>query len=287
MGQIFISGDAQPSDVAAPKKFSAGTNYQAAGTLPDRRGYPAVGQYVSAVSAMSDSGGNIVMEPPLGIYGPGKNAGNFGTLIANDPNFVPANWPSNKTMFGTPGTMPSYPLGTNITNVWADGLGNISFGFPVGAYLQGGGFGNPGTTEVHNFDPNHKASNILSGVTILGVNGTAIAGRPWASGTSTSLSSQWQAYYPDNSSYYMGYRVQGSSFSFNPSVVVISGDNDYCVFFTGGFKIGQSTSMVVHGYHFGQSWLAQVDHVFVAVRPGFFGLPVKYPSTTYNWFAVA
>jgi|GEM_PF-6003803 len=290
MAQIYIPGDAAPGDVSNKKKFSAGVNYQAAGTLTDYRAYPmGTAGYVTAVSAKSDSGGNIVLEPPTGIYTSGKNANGYGALIANDPNFVPANWRADKTMFGTPGTIPVITDGADPAQgvgKWGDGALAV---YPREGYRKGGaGAGEikVSVAQLQSVNAFLAPQYILSGAEIFGINGTAIAGRPWASGTSTSSSSQWAAGYPDNSGSYIGYRLQGSSFSFNPSVVVISGDNDFCVFYTGGLKLGVWNSMVVHGYHFGSSWLARVDDVSVAVRPGFFGLPVKYATTSYNWFAV-
>lgn len=267
MGQIFIPGDAVPGDVAVPKKFSAGTNYQTAGTLPDRRGNPAAGQYITAVSARADSGGNIVMEPPLGVYGPGKNTGGFGTLIANDPNFVPANWPSNKTMFGTPGTMPTYPLGTNITNAWADGQGNMSFGFPVGAYLQGGGFGNPGTTELHNFDPSHKASNILKGVTLLGITGNGSTAA-FASGYSDPV----------------GTTNVVNGLSFTPTLIVVevvmgAWDNTIRAVWNGRTQWPTANTF--------SSWMDGTRHITVSwsVYAGGFSVVASGNGNSFYWFA--
>ncbi|CAI6086702.1 hypothetical protein [Cohnella sp. JJ-181] len=173
MSQIFIPGTAAPSDVADSKTFSAGTSYQAAGTLPDRRGNPAAGTYSTAVSAKADGGGSIVLEPTLGVYGPGKNTNGFGSIIATDPNFVKENWPTDRTIFGIQGTMPTH-LGDHVNRqevaYWAAGTNGVTnprvFFRPPPGYYDGNGW-------IYDEPLDLRPQNLLAGKNLFGMVGTA------------------------------------------------------------------------------------------------------------------
>lgn len=211
MSQIYISGDASPSDVAAPRKFSAGTNYQATGILTDYRGSPNGAGYVTALSAKSDSGGNIVLEPPTGIYSSGKNVNGYGALIANDANFKPANWLSTVTMFGTPGTIPVISSGADPAQgvgLWGDGALAV---YPSVGYRKGGaGAGEikVSVAQMQSVNPDLLPANILAGKSIFGVAGTAIQGKRVATGSSPA---------PTNS---IGFDTWGGQFAYLPVITV-------------------------------------------------------------------
>ena len=74
------------------------------GTMPDFRRSTIGPGYVTAVDASGDSGGSIVMTPQTGYYDDVKNAGDFGSIIANDPDYVPSNIVQGASIFGVSGT---------------------------------------------------------------------------------------------------------------------------------------------------------------------------------------
>ncbi|OBZ08591.1 hypothetical protein [Bacillus sp. FJAT-26390] len=183
MGQILVPGTAGAADVLAGKKFSAGVLYDGDGTMPNYAHATLGGGYVTALSVSSDSGGNIVMEPPTGYYTSGKNGANFGTLIANDPDFVSKNIPANKNIFGLQGAIPV--RGQIVDSIqpsakWGDG--SLAAYIPTGLYTDSSG-GHTGISEVkvplshlQAAEGNLQASNIKQGVSIFGLAGTMPTG---------------------------------------------------------------------------------------------------------------
>lgn len=136
------------------------------------------------MSALGDSGGSLVMEPPTGYYEAGKNAGNFGTLIATDANFVPGNILSGKSIFGVPGSIQNQGGYTNAVNSAWDG-NNMWIRIPQGGYVTNTGSGYPEivvSAVQARADGNIISSNIRSGTWIYGVQGD-LAPRLFASGT--------------------------------------------------------------------------------------------------------
>ncbi|MEK3696904.1 hypothetical protein NYE33_07885 [Paenibacillus sp. FSL R10-2199] len=176
---ITVAGVSVPAANVLAGTTIAGTS----GTMPNRtRG--AVGGYTTAMSALGDSGGSLVMEPPTGYYEAGKNAGNFGTLIATDANFVPGNILSGKSIFGVPGSIQNQGGYTNAVNSAWDG-NNMWIRIPQGGYVTNTGSGYPEivvSAVQARADGNIISSNIRSGTWIYGVQGD-LAPRLFASGT--------------------------------------------------------------------------------------------------------
>lgn len=86
---------------------------------------------------------------------------------------VLANVPySNENETDLLGTMPDNPYYTEALDKWTNGLGELQLAIPVGAYLATGGFG-AGKSCVKITDPNFIASNIPTGMPMLGLVGTA------------------------------------------------------------------------------------------------------------------
>ncbi|WP_310549934.1 phage tail-collar fiber domain-containing protein [Paenibacillus glufosinatiresistens] len=78
---------------------------------------------------------------------------------------------NDTTIAGKAGTMPNRANDQQATQVWTDGVGNLSLGFPTGGYVTNSGFG-AGYASVAKNDPDFTASNIRSGVNIFGLTGT-------------------------------------------------------------------------------------------------------------------
>lgn len=77
------------------------------GGIPDlrRENLAQWGGYTGCQSIKGDGGGSIVVEPYTGYYEKGLNANGFGTIIATDPNYIPDNILSGKSIFGVQGTL--------------------------------------------------------------------------------------------------------------------------------------------------------------------------------------
>lgn len=203
---ITVAGVSVPAANVLAGTTIAGT----AGTMPNKT-RAAVGGYTTAVSALGDSGGSLVMEPPTGYYESGKNAGNFGTLIATDANFVPGNILGGKSIFGVAGSIPNQGGYTNAVNSAWDGT-NMWIRIPKGGYVTNTGSGYPEivvSPAQARADGNITSSNIRSGVWIYGVQGSLIEGKRSASGTFTSND------YDSN--------LIISNLMFRPSIVMIYG----------------------------------------------------------------
>jgi hypothetical protein len=157
-------------------------NGRANGTMVNRtRG--AAGGYTNAVSTRGDNFGSLVMEPPTGYYESGKNTDGFGTLIAVDPNFVPANILQGKTMFGVDGAIVNRSVEnnhspSNAAEIWATG---DVFLMPQAGYYNG-------VTWTKSTFPTLVPSNVRAGVSIGTLVGTL---QPWVGGlTSVDFATQ-------------------------------------------------------------------------------------------------
>lgn len=176
---ITISAVPVPAAKVLNDTTIAGTK----GTMPDRR-RATVGGYTTALSVLGDGWGSIVMEPPTGYYEAGKNADNYGTLIANDPNFVAANLINGKPIFGVNGGIPNMGTETDGVSVSWDGNWMRARIYP-GAYLQSSASGYPEiriSAPMARADANITAGNIRKGVWIYGIEGQLLEGRPHATG---------------------------------------------------------------------------------------------------------
>lgn len=95
MGQIYIPGTADPGEVLAGQTFSAGTNYQATGIMPNR-GAPTI----------TPGTANI-----------GLNDGYYsGGTVLGDPDLIAANIKNGVSIFGVSGTVGRFASGSGTTN---------------------------------------------------------------------------------------------------------------------------------------------------------------------------
>jgi hypothetical protein len=132
--------------------------------------------YATALSVKADTSGNLVMEPPTGYYTAGLNASGFGSLLANDPDFVANNLPNDKNIFGLQGSMPRQSAYTAPASVAWDGT-SLYVRIPQGAYQTTGGSGYPEiqlSAAQARADGNISAGNIRNGTWIYGVMGTLV-----------------------------------------------------------------------------------------------------------------
>jgi hypothetical protein len=108
MAQIYIPGNAAPNDVIAGKVFSAGTNYQAAGTLAEQGNYT----YAESTGQVSTE---LYVRIPFGAYRTPTGSGR-PEIIVHDNNFTAANIRSGVSIFGIAGSYKG-PVAQGIATV--------------------------------------------------------------------------------------------------------------------------------------------------------------------------
>ena len=83
------------------------------GSMPDRTFAANGGAYTPASSWKADGGGALCVRPQEGYYKSEVNGNGYGPIAATDPNFIPANIVSGKSIFGVAGTGIGFPDGWN------------------------------------------------------------------------------------------------------------------------------------------------------------------------------
>lgn len=104
------------------------------GEIPNRTFEATGGAYTPAISFKPDGPGvSLLVQPQNGYYVNQVNAGGFGPIIVSDPNFIPSNIVSGKSIFGLAGSFQ----GKN----WASGTVTSSATSPLFlSFLEQGGY---------------------------------------------------------------------------------------------------------------------------------------------------
>jgi hypothetical protein len=184
-GTLALTGNATSAQVLSGRTYyDTDAKTKRTGIMPSRDG-------VTDVVNTTAGAGNIWARIPSGAYVTNAVGGvGYPEVKLNDPDFIPANIPSNKNIFGLQGTMPV--LGSEVYPGWrqADVFmpptvpGRIHLRIPLGAYLTGTSE-QQGQMGVYADDPDFIAENIRSGINLFGLLGTAFVGKKVASGSAT------------------------------------------------------------------------------------------------------
>jgi hypothetical protein len=145
-GQMVPQGDSQPGDVRAGKKFMSSGSFAAkTGTMPD-----------NGSKTFTPSNASVLI--PAGYY---------GASTVSAVTFDASKVLTGTTIANTAGTMPN-KTGTEQVTAWGNSASDteIFVTVPQGYYPGG-------QQNLKINDNNLLASNIMSGVVILGVEGTA------------------------------------------------------------------------------------------------------------------
>lgn len=322
MSNILLPGDAGFADVLAGKKFSAGSNFNGTGTMPNN-------------GAVTITPGASNQSIPAGYHN--------GSGLVNGVTVPAANVLTGTTIAGTAGTMPNQgatiltPSGTGAVSIPAgyhNGSGSVSqVSVPAANVLTGttiagvaGTMPNKGAVNFtpstgsqaipagyHNGsgvvsgDANLTAANIKSGVSIFGIAGSVIAGSPFASGTTTAqtvLTTNWTiGGLADSSSTTSGptayYQLIVSGLTFTPSrIIVVNTNPGYDVdttIYNASDSFNPSRSANYHilvSRYVNQTGALQLGNVssvagYASITATGFTLPVCVGGGSYKWYAYA
>ncbi|MHB1651383.1 MAG: hypothetical protein ACYCVD_02765 [Desulfitobacteriaceae bacterium] len=228
---------------------------QIVGTMPNKEG---------SATVLTPSGADIII--PQGYFGGVIGDGKVAAVVVPAANVL-----AGTTIAGTAGTMPANGSPTIAPGVNAQSLA-------AGNYTGG----------TVNGDANLIAANILTGISIFGVAGTA---KRQASGTITSVNDSRTYYYSDGTTV-SKCSITVSGLTFTPSVIVMieltSGD----IFIFTPLTIG-TTGRITEVYNIGGNNALityaneanlKLDGVAAYVNTTGFRMPANYIDS-YNWYA--
>lgn len=250
IGQIKTGDDTSDATATAEGILANLTAYvkgaKVTGTIPSKTAETftprptdqtiASGQYLSGAQTIK---GDANLNPNnikagTSIFGiPGKSTVVDTADAVLDPNFLVTGYSGYDDGVKKSGLMPitnadlgdSVPaLGQQVYDGWDGNRYALSQIKPNAAIF--------GANWVRSYQPDIRPENILSGKTIFGLAGTAIAAKRWASGTGEVNYETWYAFYSftkhDEPQYLRGLRVSGLAFT--PTLIIVlnsSGENNY------------------------------------------------------------
>lgn len=108
-------GNAVAGHVLAGDTFSNDNDTGLTGAMPNQSFAGTGGNYTTG-TAKGDGSGAVTVRPSIsGYYANEVNGGGFGNILASDPNYIPANILSGKSIFGVSGTAKRMASGTGTT----------------------------------------------------------------------------------------------------------------------------------------------------------------------------
>jgi hypothetical protein len=216
-------------------------------------------------------------------------------VFADDPEFLPGNILASANIFGMQGNIPVKSTGyTQMDGLDGSANGILYLHVPRG-YYDGGGL-----SWVYINDPAFIPSNIVNTTAIFGKQGTAIAGKRFASGV-TEGSASPDYFFNASGSSVMAYLLTVSGLTFKPSIIIakcidVVNNIEYssvldrnAIVDIGGF---QSTSGTVKSFGINISTgQVQKTVIYKGSSTGIittttgFTIPVDRPSLNYTWVA--
>lgn len=113
---LINDADAVSGDILL-NKVAYTNGLRLAGSMANKSFSATGGAYTPASSWKADGGGALCIRPQEGYYKNEVNVNGFGPIIANDPNFIPANIVNGKSIFGLAGNYDGRQL-VILSNVW-------------------------------------------------------------------------------------------------------------------------------------------------------------------------
>lgn len=284
-----VTGTATTAKVLSGYTFSSANGIGLTGTIASKAATTyspstttqtiASGQYLSGMQTIS---------PVTGTATADKLLSGYTCSSANGINLV-----GTMTDMGTNTVTPS------TTAQW--GNGDLAVYLPSTGYYRAGTSANGGTeirvpvSQLQNADGDLIASNIVSGVPIFGITGSAIVGKRSATGTATYSTVQMAFALPTGTSYNSFYvTIPKTSLSFTPSLIIAyqsySGTTFmYTMFKSDGICSGvyalhgcmpSTASAGVQIYVYGSANINTTSYYYLPIQ----GYSSAYP--TYTWLAI-
>lgn len=197
------TGTAVAGDVLAGKTFNSANGIGLTGNIPAQ----GSGQNLAWSNANADTGVDVY---PTKGYWDGSQ-----WLCINDVNLIPSNILAGKSIFGVAGAIPIMATDNRCTLLGCWNY-NGEPAYSVVAQPPKGYYDGVNNT-INVYDSNFIAANILNTVSLFGLQGTAIAGKRFASGSFNSLSAVASA--PSSISVY---QFSGSLYNTNTLILPIS-----------------------------------------------------------------
>lgn len=271
--QLIVPGDAGFADVLSGKKFSAGTNYNATGTMPNNGAVAITPSTANQTIPQGYHNGSGVVEGDLNLVASNIKSGVTifdvaGNVIEASGNAgaaqVLTGYSASNSSGGFSGSMPNRGSPTYTPGTSNQG---ISYGYYGGGTVEG--------------DSNLVAANILSGKSIFNVTGNVIA-RGFANGNVTS-SSTTLTFTLSGGTTFGSYYVTVSGIGFLPTTIIVW-ESDSSQPFT---VLAPATPHVSSGYIYyaGASGTVEIDGTNCYVNNGAFQFPTS--SSNYGCYWVA
>jgi hypothetical protein len=282
-----VSGTAQAGDVRSSKTFSS-----------QLAGVGRAGGLVTQAGGQTITPGTADQALDAGIY-------DSPNTVKGDANLVAGNIANGATIFGVVGSSPAAAgaatpaqVLTGITFSNANGLqtgtmpkySGVQYTPTASGLLIPAGY-HDGTTETKP-EPNLVAANILSGVSIFGVAGSVVAGKPYASGTINSAISTITFLSETGGAVNNRYPITVTGLSFTPSTVVLirpgAATTNYDIVIAQSaiaMDSGSANTKIAEVVAVGNGLLYELDGTDAYFNSSGFRLPVSLSNASYNWYA--
>jgi hypothetical protein len=279
LGTFTSDATAVDADVLSTKTYYR-NGVKGTGSIPNKSG-----AYQSAVVVDGTStAGRVYLKPPKGYYDESPTA----FVVVDDPDFVAANILGTKNIFGLQGNIPDY------SNQSVDLSGSVlSAGAEYIQFWPNGYFNGNSPCQIR--DTDFIATNILNTANIFGLQGTAVAGKRFASGVTTSWAGAAAfTELPGGTSSFSTLTVTG--LAFEPSIIIArwynsSGQMEYMTTYikSSGFMYGRAIYLTniqeTDGSGIQGKPMFRGDVAPATVYNGGFVLPVQGYSANYTWYA--
>lgn len=255
-GQLIVPGTTVPAHVLAGDTFSAGSNYGAAGAMPNK----------GAVVITPSPNAQVI---PAGYH---NGSGSVPGVAVTAAHLL-----TGDNVAGTAGTMPNFTSTAQIATAVGQSGTQLRFQTPPGYY--------DATAVVASSDANWIPANIANGVSLFGKVGTLVAGTLVATGTGTPSGSI--AFTNDAGTTVNQAALTVTGLTFTPSrieIVYSGGSGGTAVIYDVSNTFGSNAATHILEVIGGVVTLVRIGGNAVVSSTGF-TLPFNQSGLVVNWYA--